>query len=576
MRTLLVVDDQEIFRTPLAQALRARNFHVLEAFDGPTALRLATEHRIQLALIDVRMPEMDGIDVIRALQLQVRAASLPVILMTAQARREDIDRGAALGIRDFLLKSSFSLNELVDRIERRIAAEVPPPPLPPTALDLLDAMPPPPYDPRSPAAPFAPHPSHAVPSPSSFPAGPPSVPPASRYGAVHTGLVDRTNSLALPESVLALLELAADPDRDEAEIVDEIRSAPLLSDALRLAWASSGDERHAAVSGAESVFRDLDPSEMVRLSVVRALVDATTSDSGSTALDEIRVHGIATAVIAGLLASEDERLPAFLQGLLHVLPALLGVHCLGKEWAEVADRTRRQGKTGVDGLAMAFGFPTGVWADSILARMGVPDALASVIREWHRDPHRRGSKAASPACRRLDAAAALATGLGFSWSDLSCVRPVGPEEVATWSPVLRDDLAVHGARQEILHRLRAAGLPLPTPPRSVIDGCLYWRDTRFRPPDPMELALGWHGSRRLDSPETILLAPDAPASVVCSDPCSPWWPDLIGCAHPLLVVHTGPAPIQGVKDGVRLLQEPIPLHLLNAALTRMARRKRAG
>lgn len=572
MRTLLVVDDQEIFRTPIGQALRARGFQVLEAADGPSALRLASEQRIHLALIDVRMPEMDGIDVIRALQLHARSASLPVILMTAQARREDIDRGAALGIRDFLLKSSFSLNELVDRIERRIAPEVPPPPPPPTALDVLEALPEAPYDPRSPAAPFAPHSSRPAHAPASD-GGPPSVSPASHFVQAHSGLVERTNSLALPDSVLELLELAAEA-RDDRRIVETIRRSVSLQEALQEAWALSGDERHTGAAANEALLQELDPSEMVRLTVVRALVAATTSETGSTSLDEIRTHGVATAVLAGLIAPTEERLTAFLEGLLHVLPALLGVHCLGKDWAEVANRTRRQGKTGVDGLAMAFGFPTGVYADSILTRLGVPDAFASVIREWHRDRHRRGSKAASLACRRLDAAASLATGLGFPWSDLSCVRPVTSEEIGTWSPLLREESAIHGARQEILHRLRAAKLPLPSPPTSRTSGCLYWRDGRFRAPDPLELALGWHGGRTLASPEAILLAPDEAASVVSSDPCSPWWPDLTACAHPLLLVHTGPAPIQGVKEGVRLLQEPIPLHALHTALDRMSRRKR--
>lgn len=573
MRTLLVVDDQEIFRAPIGQALRARGFHVLEAPDGPSALRLASEQRIHLALIDVRMPEMDGIDVIRALQMHARSATFPVILMTAQARREDIDRGAALGIRDFLLKSSFSLNELVERIERRIAPEVPPPPPPPTALDLLEALPEPPYDPRSPAAPFAPLSSRPAHAPASS-GGPPSVSPASHFVNAHTGLVERTDSLALPESVLALLELAVEENLDGNAVVRAIRGSPDLHAALAEAWELSGDERHRGADRADALLEELEPGEMVRLAVGRALVAATTSESGAHDLDGIRTHGIATAVLAGLIAPAQERLTAFLEGLLHVLPAVLGVHCLGKDWPEVAARTRRQGKTGVDGLAMAFGFPTGVFADSILSRLRVPDALASVVREWHRDSHRRGSKAASLACRRLDAAASLATGLGFAWSDLSCVRPITSDEMATWSPLLSGETSIHGARQEILHRLRAAKLPLPAPPPSKVGGCLYWRDSRFRSPDPVELALGWHGGRTLASPQAMLLAPDEAASVACSDPCSPWWPDLTGSTHPLLVIHTGPAPIQGIKEGVRTLQEPIPLHMLNGALERMSRRNR--
>ena len=65
MKNLIVVDDQDVFREPLCQALRQKGYTVYEAADGGTAIELAERHQPDLALVDVRMPEMDGMELAR-------------------------------------------------------------------------------------------------------------------------------------------------------------------------------------------------------------------------------------------------------------------------------------------------------------------------------------------------------------------------------------------------------------------------------------------------------------------------------------------------------------------------------
>src|SRR5690606_10014170 len=66
-QTLLVVDDDERFRTRLARAFRERGFAVREAADGAAALALAREESPELAVVDLRMPGASGLEVVRAL-----------------------------------------------------------------------------------------------------------------------------------------------------------------------------------------------------------------------------------------------------------------------------------------------------------------------------------------------------------------------------------------------------------------------------------------------------------------------------------------------------------------------------
>jgi len=67
-RSLLVVDDDATFRTRLARAFAERGFAVREAADGAEALRLAREESPELAVVDLRMPESDGLEVVRELK----------------------------------------------------------------------------------------------------------------------------------------------------------------------------------------------------------------------------------------------------------------------------------------------------------------------------------------------------------------------------------------------------------------------------------------------------------------------------------------------------------------------------
>jgi two-component system alkaline phosphatase synthesis response regulator PhoP len=110
---ILVVDDEIAVTDLLAYNLRKAHYDVLTAADGRTALRLAKESSPDLILLDLMIPEVDGLDVCRELR---RTSSVPVIMITA--RGEEIDRviGLELGADDYVTKP-FSVRELMARIK---------------------------------------------------------------------------------------------------------------------------------------------------------------------------------------------------------------------------------------------------------------------------------------------------------------------------------------------------------------------------------------------------------------------------------------------------------------------------
>jgi DNA-binding response OmpR family regulator len=110
---ILVVDDEPAVTDLLAYNLRKANYEVLSAADGREALILARQANPDLILLDLMLPEIDGLDVCRELR---KTSAVPIIMITA--RGEEIDRvvGLELGADDYVSKP-FSVRELLARIK---------------------------------------------------------------------------------------------------------------------------------------------------------------------------------------------------------------------------------------------------------------------------------------------------------------------------------------------------------------------------------------------------------------------------------------------------------------------------
>lgn len=115
-KKILVVDDDPDIVHFVRVNLELEGFDVITASDGQQGLDLLNETRPDLVLLDVMMPEMDGITVLRKLRAHPSAANTSVILLTAKALPEDRVRGLELGADDYVTKP-FDVSELMARIK---------------------------------------------------------------------------------------------------------------------------------------------------------------------------------------------------------------------------------------------------------------------------------------------------------------------------------------------------------------------------------------------------------------------------------------------------------------------------
>jgi CheY-like chemotaxis protein len=121
-RVLLVEDDKFLQRACEA-SLRQRGFQVVTATDGDEGLRLARETpHPDVVLLDLLMPKMSGIDVLRALQGDAATKAIPVVILSNSSRDEDKREAMQLGAVGYYVKANLSLKELAAQVGHLIKA----------------------------------------------------------------------------------------------------------------------------------------------------------------------------------------------------------------------------------------------------------------------------------------------------------------------------------------------------------------------------------------------------------------------------------------------------------------------
>ncbi len=114
-KQILVVDDEADIIDMMSMNLRAEGFTVLTAYNGATGLKKAQESRPDLILLDLGLPEMNGLEVCRVLKRDPETKSIPIIIVTAKDGRTDRVVGLELGADDYIPKP-FNPREVVLRV----------------------------------------------------------------------------------------------------------------------------------------------------------------------------------------------------------------------------------------------------------------------------------------------------------------------------------------------------------------------------------------------------------------------------------------------------------------------------
>ncbi|GGN05380.1 DNA-binding response OmpR family regulator [Actinoplanes campanulatus] len=120
MTTVLVAEDDADIRDLVAFKLEQAGLEVLSVGDGQAAVETAQARHPELAVLDVSMPGLSGIDVCRMLRADPATAGTVIIMITARVQEQDVEGGFGAGADDYVTKP-FSPRELVSRIQELLA-----------------------------------------------------------------------------------------------------------------------------------------------------------------------------------------------------------------------------------------------------------------------------------------------------------------------------------------------------------------------------------------------------------------------------------------------------------------------
>jgi DNA-binding response OmpR family regulator len=121
-KRILLVEDDRFLRRACEASLRQRGFTVIAAADGEEGLRQARTEHPDLILLDLLMPKLAGVEVLRALKADPEAKSIPVLILSNSSREQDVSEVISLGAVDYWVKADLSLKELGDRVARLLEA----------------------------------------------------------------------------------------------------------------------------------------------------------------------------------------------------------------------------------------------------------------------------------------------------------------------------------------------------------------------------------------------------------------------------------------------------------------------
>ena len=120
MTKILIAEDNAANRELFRELLEARGYTVVEACDGPEALRMIEQAQPDMLLLDIGMPVLDGFAVVRAIRENPLVAALPVLAVTAYAMQGDRERILSSGFDGYLPKP-INAKSLADELERLLS-----------------------------------------------------------------------------------------------------------------------------------------------------------------------------------------------------------------------------------------------------------------------------------------------------------------------------------------------------------------------------------------------------------------------------------------------------------------------
>lgn len=553
---VLLVDADADFRRSLSEQLKDESYEVSLAKSAPEALEIASRRIPAIVILDLALPGIDGIQLVRYFRSRHVFRQMPIIILSNSVGKDSVQAALGLGVQDVMLKSRFAFPELVERIERRISGPAKVVRNPDLAPNTRDSQ-------MAPIEAVRGSPNGVGPTGEPMPRrsdGDASRHSNSKNSTTTTQLTREIGQMrALPSVVGELLRLASLPDSSLADLEVLVRGDPVVAARILQSANSAAYLRGAPVTQLGEAVRALGFTNVSRIVSTSALMGGQEM-VGQVGLDlwSLWRHSLAAGSIAEAMAPAAERSSAFLGGLLHDLPSLFALQHLGENWLPARAHAEAAGLSLHQALSSAMGRPLEILCGQILSTYRLPSQVAVPVQEYHEFFLAHRPQEPGLVARRLELAHQCAIAVGRPGTEFSQVACIHPDELrlVTGSRIPPLPNAIELSIQEQQSGLGPWEQELPVPGVSIA----LWRDPRWVCPDPVESVLAQVADcLRVERIQEIAFP--GRVRLAIAEPDTPEW-KVLGTYAPLLVLHRGKLPETPLPPGIETIRMPVSLSLL--------------
>ncbi len=119
-KKILIIEDEEILLDLLKRKLSGMGYEVFSALDGASGLEAIKEIMPDLVLLDIIMPKMGGFEVMEKAQNDETISNIPIVIISNSGQPVELSRAKKLGARDWLIKTDFNPQEVVEKVIQQI------------------------------------------------------------------------------------------------------------------------------------------------------------------------------------------------------------------------------------------------------------------------------------------------------------------------------------------------------------------------------------------------------------------------------------------------------------------------
>ncbi|MEM7625792.1 MAG: HDOD domain-containing protein [Planctomycetota bacterium] len=390
--SILFVDRATIIREPLAAAVAAEGYLTLAAGDGEEAFEIATMCPTSLLVLDLELPGVHGVELLKRLRAHPAHTKTPVILLFQGTDLKAVQDAVELGVKDYLIKTKFSLSALLEMIARYC---------PPVKAE------------ATPNTLATPKPEASTPRPAARSASPVRPKPRAVASAYHHNIADSTvikslNPLLIREEIDAVIQgvarlpiLASSKKRFEQLISCDEGS---LNDATAVIHDDPSLALHVLRKANDEHSGQAEPATSIHLALSRLGLGAahellqtleTQPEPAADGLDYDGVafweHSVGTAILTADLAREaggkpDDIGTAYTAGLIHDMGRLLLACRIGPRYAEVLETSQAMAVPLADCEAHLLLETHATLMDKVLRGWGCGPDLANPVGLHHTPP----------------------------------------------------------------------------------------------------------------------------------------------------------------------------------------------